>query len=667
MALALDEARLRADDLAKSLDSDYQNFKKVIEASQKGVFTQLFNKGVDPQLGNDLNNQLANIRTLARQQKDALAKGNQESADDLGNKLRTAQEKALSFADSETAKRSGMVEVGTARQSTYAGTYGNQDLNFDTINAFKDLVGSQIDTADQQKRNTADQARAKALEQSNQAQKQLLSQMEETLAKQRAQYGVSVAAELAYWSARIGAFSKGSEQYRTVQMDQYRLQAELYQQLNEGKKKFLADAKSDVEGNDLLGAGAQAFAKLAEEQAARSTAATKQYNDELARGAEIGDKQRTAFEESALQMAVMQGSISHLGAAQALAAIHAHDHAKEIQRVNEALARQLDLINSDTKLTDEDKAGLTRNAKQAAANQTSSIDGAYATQNQSDQQKIRDQQLGPATRDALARMIQDWTNMSSQIVQVMTKAADSFNDDIVKAVTGKGGKADFGKTLLDAGQGLLKTSLQSAEGNILKSLGLGGPKKKPTGAAGDPIHTVNDGQGAGIGANLPAFIRPFIGGNPQSDEGGSKTPGGFLGGLAQGLLGGIGEPDSGPSADGAPAPKGGIGGFFGNLLGIALHSFQGGFAGGGDFLANHPMLVGERGPELMTPGFSGHVTPNNQLGGGGGGDTHIHVDARGSNDPAAIHAAIMRAAPHIVAASVQANHQAAKRRSPGGR
>jgi TP901 family phage tail tape measure protein len=42
---------------------------------------------------------------------------------------------------------------------------------------------------------------------------------------------------------------------------------------------------------------------------------------------------------------------------------------------------------------------------------------------------------------------------------------------------------------------------------------------------------------------------------------------------------------------------------------------QGGFAAGGDFVANKPMLVGEKGPEVITPRKSGSVIPNEMLGG----------------------------------------------------
>ena len=92
------------------------------------------------------------------------------------------------------------------------------------------------------------------------------------------------------------------------------------------------------------------------------------------------------------------------------------------------------------------------------------------------------------------------------------------------------------------------------------------------------------------------------------------------------------------------------------ILGIGLNFFGGGLggSGGGQFLDSNavplvdpltgigtaanggpipgrkPTLVGERGPELFTPGVSGYVTPNHQL---GGSTTNIvvNVDATGSN------------------------------------
>lgn len=78
---------------------------------------------------------------------------------------------------------------------------------------------------------------------------------------------------------------------------------------------------------------------------------------------------------------------------------------------------------------------------------------------------------------------------------------------------------------------------------------------------------------------------------------------------------------------------------------------------GGSVSGNKPYMVGERGPELFVPGGNGTIIPNSNMRGGGGGGSpiSISVDARGSNDPAAVRAqvqqGILEAAPAIIAAA----------------
>ena len=52
-------------------------------------------------------------------------------------------------------------------------------------------------------------------------------------------------------------------------------------------------------------------------------------------------------------------------------------------------------------------------------------------------------------------------------------------------------------------------------------------------------------------------------------------------------------------------------------------------ANGGPIPGRRPTLVGERGPELFTPGVSGYVTPNHEL--GGSTNIVVNVDASGSS------------------------------------
>ena len=63
-------------------------------------------------------------------------------------------------------------------------------------------------------------------------------------------------------------------------------------------------------------------------------------------------------------------------------------------------------------------------------------------------------------------------------------------------------------------------------------------------------------------------------------------------------------------------------GLFGNLFGGLL-------ANGGPAKAGKSYIVGERGPELFTPGVSGMVSPNSSL--GGSTNVVVNVDASGSN------------------------------------
>ena len=90
---------------------------------------------------------------------------------------------------------------------------------------------------------------------------------------------------------------------------------------------------------------------------------------------------------------------------------------------------------------------------------------------------------------------------------------------------------------------------------------------------------------------------------------------------------------------------------FGSSVNLAGRAY------GGSVTGKTPYMVGERGPELFVPSGNGTIIPNaNMRGTGGGGSSfNISVDARGSNDPAAVRAqvqqGILEAAPAIIAAA----------------
>lgn len=105
-------------------------------------------------------------------------------------------------------------------------------------------------------------------------------------------------------------------------------------------------------------------------------------------------------------------------------------------------------------------------------------------------------------------------------------------------------------------------------------------------------------------------------------------------------------------------------------IGLPLPNIEG-KAVGGYVGANQPYVVGERGPELFVPGGSGTIIPTKNMGSAsGGGGMVVNVDARGSNDPAAVRAqveqGILQAAPAIIAAAQSRTVNSLRRPRLGG-
>jgi tape measure domain-containing protein len=72
-----------------------------------------------------------------------------------------------------------------------------------------------------------------------------------------------------------------------------------------------------------------------------------------------------------------------------------------------------------------------------------------------------------------------------------------------------------------------------------------------------------------------------------------------------------------------------LGGLAGNDgVGVFSKLFGGGMAKGGTVMGGTSYMVGERGPELFTPGRSGSISPNSSM--GGGANVVVNVDASGT-------------------------------------
>ena len=123
--------------------------------------------------------------------------------------------------------------------------------------------------------------------------------------------------------------------------------------------------------------------------------------------------------------------------------------------------------------------------------------------------------------------------------------------------------------------------------------------------------TLNDMLNNVLNKLIDAAFNMALFGNMQGTLGGGGLFGSILGGLG-GLFGG-----GGGSAVATLTPE------------QQVSRFTFGRANGGSVRAGNEYIVGERGPELFTPGVSGMITPNHAL--GGSTNVVVNVDASGSS------------------------------------
>jgi len=125
--------------------------------------------------------------------------------------------------------------------------------------------------------------------------------------------------------------------------------------------------------------------------------------------------------------------------------------------------------------------------------------------------------------------------------------------------------------------------------------------------------TLNDVLNNVLNKLIDAAFNMALFGNMQGTLGGGGLFGSILGGLG-GLFGGGG---GGGSAVAALTPE----------QQVSRFTFM--KANGGSVRKGNDYIVGERGPELFSPGVSGMITPNHAL--GGSTNIVVNVDASGSN------------------------------------
>lgn len=648
-AIALDDARVKADDLAASLNKDYTALRKLLDENQNGILAQiLLGKGSTTDVSNAIKDRVANIATLSNQQRDALHPRNpdgshrdvtdadQASAADLTGKLKAAIDEGIRFANQQTSLRTGRVHYGDNDQLlpgpdangvsvSYAGVKGNQDVNLQALSGFKSTLENQQDTQEAEASNNAAEVKKTALEAQKKldaeaasaAQKAFEAQMKflhDTLDAMKAYQEVTLNDEAKFWMGRAALAKDGSKEYVAAVDEANKAMAT---QQGENHRASTAFNKTSAEPIPM-DLSREATSEM--QQQGREAA---EWWKNLNQGYALQHENANAMAEASLQMEVATGRMTKLDAAQVQATLHAQEYADAMADLQVALKNAANL-----------PAGFARNAAIAGLNnQVTAAQGVRAVQVKEDQAGVAQNQVGPAIATAVNQMVNEWTNASEQIVGLFRESLNTFNNTVVDILTTRQHRGGVGRQFEQMGHsiftGATKTTLQAAEGHLGKLLGFGG--KAAT-------HVIVDNFPGSSGA---------VGGLTQTSGAAGKVTG--IAGKAVGFLSGL----FGGGAQGALSKAQDTSGNLSMLQGIDTSTLPM-LAGGGELAANHPAIIGEKGPELWVPRSSGTVVSNGNY----GGDTHHYhnyFDARGSDNPAATESAMRRA---LAASTKQAVNQA---------
>jgi hypothetical protein len=676
VALALDEARVKADDLAISLTKDYTAVKKLLDENQNGFFAQMLGKGATADVSGAIQDKFARIATLGDQKREALEPTNEDGslrkvtdadkarAADLDKQMKAVQKEVVQLTNQQIALRTGRQMYGPDGKmiyganlgegsTSYAGANGDQSVNLQLLRGARGVAINQEHEADADTSNSAavvDQKKAEAQKKAQSEQEKLDKQrydaMKEAIAKQNAQYGVSNADALAYWSAQINTFKEKTAEFHSIQMETFKLQSDLYKELQEGKKKYLEYSGEATVGNDILDKGAGEFRRIAVEEQKKLNAESAKYNEIVAKGEEISAKNTQSLAEANIGIELNQGTISKLAAAQALVAIHTDEHTAAVAALNEELERQIENINKidQSEMSDREKEAAIRNLQAERDTKVSAADGSYAVTSAQDAANVQGNTVSGMTSNALNQMVQAWSNMTGNLLSVFSRTMDSLNDDLARELVGQKGHHEkfsrtIGRTFDSASLGIAKAGLQKGEGLLGKMLGFGGDKVS---------HVIVDNMpGGGMGGSSTSGLHGVAG-----------KAAGWLGKLFGGGGGASGVLSSAQDTSGNLSMLQSLG-----TMALPM------LAGGGDVLAGNPYIVGDGGgPELFVPKQAGRVMPSGSF---GGGDTHHYhfgeINAQGSQDPAitkdAVRRAIHESVKQAVSSSVKANREI-QRRTP---
>jgi hypothetical protein len=607
LKLTLDEARQSADKLGSSLAAADTKATELIEKNKVGFWGKVTGQaGTEDstKLVADIQGQIEKVRAEYQSTIDDAVDIGGASAKNIAD-IKTAEMVRLEGIYQKAHDRikpilkSLLDDQYDFKRYGVSGSNKNQDANIAILSGFNRELSDQEKSVGGQYGEDTQTAKLNDLnanksngDESRKAAEAQMRGMEQANAALKLQndndHNAMIVAELAFWESMLAPAKKYPENLAKVQNEVAGLTQQYFAALDRMAKQSVEEqTKAQKEQ-------AEAFRTL-ERVLDEDQRATHRAADASAQLTATYQRNADAIAEMSLTHDVATGKVDRYAESLEMARLHAEAYQAQLKALRQEQAND----DADASLGAEERGArksqidVKISTVTGEMNRTAQQD-AWNTQNAT--------ALGGATQ-ALQEFIRAANDTSGIMKSTVSTALNDFNHTLLDVITTnrnghRGAWTGLGHSLAT---NAASTSLKWGEGKIAGAFGLG-----QMGTRANPMFTKS--------ADLVAL-------NADKVAGFSDTNGLF------------GAMKSIPS----PTSSGG-GGFLSGLLKTVI-PFIPGFADGTTGFGGGLALVGERGPELVNLPGGSTVTPNGKMPSFGGGPLSIHVDARGTSDPAAVEAA----------------------------
>lgn len=625
---ALDEDRLAADKLAKSLQEANSEISRLLKANHNSFWDTLFNKNAGTAPAESLIDKMnQKLESLGTAKANALSDGDTLGAKAIQKQIESVRQQYIQTLnsqikkdqnydvqagrDTQTKRLMAAVAPGTGLSTGY--WTGSQKLRIaDMQGEEKQLKSEEVHDQQLARQEKAEQtlkklqqekaaARARA-DQIRQQSEVLEKSWQNQLLAFRAQHAMDPQDMFQFWEQRMGssgrlplAFNYALRKADSILADEQQKNATLKDQiriLGMTRAQSFTTWDGDVENGTMSAPDLSKDATNTDRMRSDGDAA-ELYIQGLQKLISIQQQSIFVIKRQSIALGEQSGELTKLQAAQATATLDAQQYVQALGDLQQALQN----VKADPALT-----AMQKMAKATSiSDQIAQLRMNRELEANADASAIDEQTLSGSLHRAFAQYVEEATDTAQQIESLMNQAFESINESLSQSLMAPSLNGStyrmhiensLGSAFRGIGSSMMDKTFTHLEGSMFKGLMGHG---KPDGTASNPIYVKlanNDGTAA------KAIMR------------------------ARQATG---------------------------LIGTAGHLFQGFFAGGGSVVANRMAIVGERGPEMFVPHTAGTIIPNHAL---MGSQHHYHqnvsVDARGAHDPAAVEAAVSRGMQQVI-------------------